>query len=137
MDRVHAGRRKLSTAGRPLSTIFSTGTDVTTTTVTRSVCSARSVISIMDLFRHLRGDVFDFVRQERRPSSRCTGGGRRRVLRGLISCPFSSAVGYPPTMRRAVWRSRMRLSWIDIQRGDLIADSRVTKAGRSRIVVDR
>ena len=91
----------------------------------------------LDLFRHLRGDVFDFVRQELQTFL---------ALHWRGSTARSSRIDQLPFLKRR-WISASdaarslaisHAALLDhIQRGDLIADSRVTKAGRSRIVVDR
>ena len=90
-----------------------------------------------DLFRHLRGDVFDFVRQELQTFL---------ALHWRGSTARSSRIDQLPFLKRR-WISASdaarslaisHAALLDhIQRGDLIADSRVTKAGRSLIVVDR
>jgi len=90
-----------------------------------------------DLFQHLRGDVFDFVRQDLQTYL---------ALHWRGSTARSSRIDQLPFLKRR-WVSASdaarslaisHAALLDhIQRGDLIADRRVTKAGRSRIVVDR
>ena len=90
-----------------------------------------------DLFQHLCGDVFDFVRQDLKTYL---------ALHWRGSTARSSRIDQLPFLKRR-WVSASdaarslalsHAALLDhIQRGDLIADCRVTKAGRSRIVIDR
>lgn len=90
-----------------------------------------------DLFQHLRGEAFDFVRQDLQTYL---------ALHWRGSTARSSRIDQLPFLKRR-WISASdaarslaisHAALLDhIQRGDLIADSRVTKAGRSRVVVDR
>lgn len=90
-----------------------------------------------DLFQHLRGEVFDFVRQDLQTYL---------ALHWRGSTARSSRIDQLPFLKRR-WVSASdaarslaisHTALLDhIQRGDLIADRRVTKAGRNRIVVDR
>ena len=90
-----------------------------------------------DLFQHLRGEVFDFVRQDLQTYLALYWRG---------STARSSRIDQLPFLKRR-WVSAgdaarslaiSHAALLDhVQRGDLIADCRVTKAGRSRVVVDR
>jgi hypothetical protein len=90
-----------------------------------------------DLFQHLRGDVFDFVRQDLQTYLALYWRG---------STARSTRIDKLPLLKRR-WVSASdaartlalsHATLLDhIRRGNLIADCRQTRNGRSRIVVDR
>lgn len=90
-----------------------------------------------DLFQYLRGDVFDFVRQELQTFLALHWRGSTARSSRIDQLPFLKRrwVSASDAARSLAISHAALLDYI--QRGDLIADCRETKAGRSRVVVDR
>lgn len=90
-----------------------------------------------DVFQYLRGDVFDFVRQELQTYLALHWRGSTARASRIDQLPFLERrwVSASDAARALALSPATLLEHIN--RGDLIADRRKTRAGRSRVVVDR